>query len=110
MRYYELTCIISSDFSEEKLISYLRTEPISKHSASGLISLEFYAEPDKIEEIEKKLKDDPTIQKYLILNKQPTKLGIKPLKRARPEVKIQLEKPKVALKEIEKKLDEILNQ
>ena len=112
MKYYELTCVISPDFSEEKLIAYLPTKPIKKQltSEEGLISLEFFAEPDEIKPLEKKLKDEASIQRYLILKKKPGKIEAKPAKRMLRETKTQLEKPKVELKEIEKKLDEILGE
>ena len=109
MKYYELTCLISPDFSEEKLIAYLPTKPIKKQltSEEGLISLEFFAEPDKIKALEKKLKDEASIQRYLILKKKPGK----PLETKKPSfTKVSESKPKVELKEIEKKLDEILNE
>ena len=112
MRNYELTCIISSDFSEEKLMSYLPTEPIKKQLTSVLISLEFQAEPDQIKPLEKNLKGDPQIQRYMLLVKKPERLKAKPVKpkRVPKESKVQAEKPKVELKEIEKKLDEILKE
>ena len=110
MKHYELTCIISPDFSEEKLISLLPAEPIKKQLTPVLISLEFLAEPDKIETLEKKLKDEPQIQRCLIVVKKPRKIEAKSIKKTFREPKTQPEKPKVELKEIEKKLDEILKE
>ncbi len=110
MKNYELTCIISPDFSEENLMSYLPTRPMKKELTSSLISLEFQAEPDQIKPLEKKLKDDSQIQRYMILVKKPARLQAKPVKpkRVPRESKVHAEKSKVELKEIEKKLDEIL--
>ena len=112
MKYYELICTISDGFSEENLISYLPSEPIKKQLTSFLISVEFYAEPSKIGELEKSLKADPQIKKYIILSKKPDSLKTKTIKprRVPKESKIKSGKPKVELKEIEKKLDEILKE
>jgi len=108
MKTYELTCLIYPGFSEENLISYLPTKPIKTQLTSSFISLEFYAEPDKIQDLEKKLKDETQIQKYMILVKKPKKFRAKPIRKIAEEFKTQPKKPKVELKEIEKKLDEIL--
>lgn len=108
MKYYEVTCTILPDFSEENLIAQLPSQPIKKLLTSSLISVEFWTEPDKIEELEKKLKANPQIQRCLIVVKKPEKLRLKPVRKPIREFKAQAEKPKVELKEIEKKLDEIL--
>ena len=115
MKYYELTCLISPNFSEERLISYLPTKPIKKQLTSTLITLEFYTEPEKIKEIEKKLKSESGIQRYIILNKEVPGPEVKISKRLPRETLIKTEKkseekPKVELKEIEKKLEEILGE
>ena len=115
MKYYELTCLISPNFSEERLIAYLPTKPIKKQLTSTLITLEFYTEPEKIKEIEKKLKAESGIQRYIILNKEIPRPEVKISKRLPRETLIKTEKkseekPKVELKEIEKKLEEILGE
>lgn len=108
MKYYELTCIITADFSEEDLIANLPNPPTNKQSTANLIALEFWSEPDKIAELEKNLKDNKQIQRYLIVVKNPEKAEIKPARKPMRESKAQAEKSKVELKKIGEKLDEIL--
>ena len=108
MKYYEVTCTISPDFSEEKLIAQLPNQPIKKQLTSNLVSLEFWAEPDKIAELGKTLKTNTQLQRCLIMAKNPKIIEAKPARKPMREFKVQTEKSKVELKEIEKKLDEIL--
>jgi len=77
---------------------------------SSLISLEFWSEPDKVEGLEKKLKAEKQVQKCLLIVKKPEKIETKLARRPARIFKSQTEKPKVELKEIEKKLDEILKE
>ena len=81
--------------------------PIKRRSQAYITTLNFHLEPEKLTNLEKKLKSENQILRYLILVKQlpkkveiPTKI---PKKVIRP-------KPKVELKEIEKKLEEILGE
>jgi len=138
MKFYELTYLISPDLSEEeanafqdKITSQIQQEggvlnevkhpireqlafAIKKKRSAYLSSLSFQLAPEKLENLEKKLKEDSQILRYLILIKSPIKEVIIPsrkgskLKEVLPEVK----KPrtKVELKEIEKKLEEILGE
>ena len=132
MHSYELTYLISPDLSEEelkifpeKINSFLeegRSEglklpvkrrlayPIKKKIEAYLGVLNFYLPSEKLENFEKKLKKEPKILRYLLLKKEvPRKIE---MPRIRPEAKapkIKKEK-KVELKEIEKKLEEILGQ
>lgn len=110
MRYYELTCIISADFSEEDLVAKLPNPPINRQSSANLITLEFWTEPDKIAELEKNLKENKQIKRYMIVTKNPEKIMAKPARKPMRIFKAQTEKPKVELKEIEEKLDEILKE
>jgi len=136
MKNYELTYLISSDVSEqelknlsEKIKTFIQeqegivkktTEPSKtklgysiKEKEQGFLGiLDFSLNPEKIANLEKKLKSDTQILRYLILNKEvPEKTQIK---RALPKV----EKPttqeakteKVELKEIDKKIEEILQE
>lgn len=132
MNYYELTYLISPNLSEEelkafqeKIISLIRTEggrlgksknpikkklesPIKNEGAAFLTTLSFYSDAEKLENLEKKLKKESPILRYLILNKKaPEKIKIPEI---RPEAKVKkvIKERKVKLEKIEEKLDEIL--
>jgi len=117
VKLYELTYLplpgISGDEQKtlsERVISSLETTPISHHSNGFLTTMDFNAEPEKIKEIEERLKYETQIQRYLILQKKLVRFKARILRRAEFSKKIEKEasKPKVELQEIEKKLDEIL--
>ena len=138
MKLYELTYLISSDLSEEelkvcqeKIASLIEEEggvlgevnsitrkslayPIKKKSAAFSATLSFQSDPEKLESLEKKLKAESKILRYLILGKPKTKppttfrkkmVGGKP-----PTPRKKVVGGKVELKEIEKKLEEILKE
>lgn len=126
MRYYQLAYLISPQLSkeeikkveeeikelfkkEEGIIDRVETPlkrslfyPIKKFKEAFLGSCYFFLEPEKIKVLEKKLKEKKEILRFLIVSeKAPKKIPI--LKK--------LEKPKkVELKELEKKLEEILGR
>ena len=117
MKLYELTYIPASDLSEEeqkklleKVVSFLQASPIEQHLSASLVSLDFYTDPEKIADIEKNLKAEPQIKKYMIVKRVIRRAKIKAPRKAMASAKAEkkTEKPKVELKEIEKKLDEIL--
>lgn len=119
MKLYELTYIPSLDLSEEeqkklleRVVSFLQASPIEQRLSVSLVSLDFYTEPEKIEDIEKNLKAEPQIKKYMIIKRIIRKAKIKvPRKKViSTKTEKKTEKPKVELKEIEKKLDEILKE
>jgi len=99
--------------------------PIEKQKTIFWISLEFYLNPEKIEGIKKKLKKETKILRFVLISKKgPKKEGVK-TETNTDEIKInedetvtdqiapqKEEKPekKVELKEIEERLDEILNE
>jgi len=107
MRYYELTINTrEADTLLEKVVSNLPNPPVRQQKNPSFLSLEFYSEPEKIPELEKKLKQDSL--RYLILAKKPVKkTAAMP---ERPRRIISKPKPKAELKEIEKKLEEILKE
>jgi len=138
MRNYELIYLSSLDLSEEEL-NLLREKffsliqemggellvggskvdtsvrkklasPIKNKGEAYFTTLDFRLEPEKLETLEKKLKLENQILRYLILVKpKPEKLfGPKPA-RVLPRKTFE-SKPKVELKEIEKKLEEILGE
>ncbi len=129
MRHYELTYLISPDLSEkeakvfsEKIISLIQglggellgevKTPVRKKMAY-LATLNFHLDPEKLGGLEKGLKSENQVLRYIILTKPkhitryvlgekvpPSKL---PKKIVKPEAKVEL-------KEIEKKLEEILGE
>jgi len=131
MKLYELTYLISPELSEselnslnEKITSLIQkgggvlneaglpikkelANQIEKKTEAFLARSTFYLEPTGLEDLEKELKTEKKILRYLILAKKlPRKAAMAPIKKLRKIVK---PKPKVELKEIEKKLEEILN-
>lgn len=132
MKNYELTYLISTDASgeelknlPEKIKSFIQEEegaikkttepsktklgyPIKEKGQGFLTVLNFSLSPEKIANLEKKLKAENQILRYMILNKDlPEK--ILRSKRTRPELKTK-ESEKVELKEIDKKIEEILKE
>lgn len=113
---YELTYTVQKNLSpeetgglSEKLLSYF---PQASTSEKGydFFCLEFYSEPETIEALEKKLKSESQIKRYLIVRKE----AMKPVKiRRTPPVKTPIIEPKVEkaeLKEIDAKLKEIFGE
>jgi len=137
MKLYEIIYLISADLSEEelkacqeKITSLIQEEgvlsevgssirkilayPIKKKRAAFSATLSFQLEPERVESLEKKLKAESKILRYLILGKPKTKppttfrkkmVGGKP-----PTPRKKVVGGKVELKEIEKKLEEILGE
>lgn len=136
MKSYELTFLISGNLSEEeakqfqdKVTSLIQTEggiladrgtilkkklayPIKKQIQVFLAILTFQLEPIKLFPLEKKLKLENQILRYLILIKRPVKEM--PVRRKKvSEIAPLIEKKKrekTELKDIEKKLEEILGK
>jgi len=132
MKFYELTYLISPELSEEeirtlqeKINSLIQEEggvlsevnsvvrktlayPIEKKRVAYLAILSFQLDPERLGSLEKKIKAESGILRYLILTKKlPKRVAAMPVKKPR---KITKPKPKVELKEIEKKLEEILGE
>jgi len=140
MKNYELTYLISPELNEEeikniseKINSSIKENggildelknPIKKRieysiknkGEAFLIGLNFHIDPGKLSEIENKLKQELCIFRYIILIKKPVGLIEKPrIAKITKDIKVSIktERPrekKVELKEIEKKLEEILNE
>jgi ribosomal protein S6 len=142
MKPYELTYLISAEVSEEeattiqnKIISLIQEKEgfsiegkppfkrrlaysVEGQSQAYLTVLNFQMAPEKLADLEKELKEEKRILRYLILVKPPVKKE-KAVRRPRntaADKKGELrpilseEEKKVELKEIEKKLDEILKE
>jgi small subunit ribosomal protein S6 len=125
IRYYQLAYLLSPELKKEEidkfqkdLTSFFEKEgildkveeplkrtlfyPIKKKSEAFLGAIYFYLEPEKVKELEKKLKKEEKILRYLIVSeKAPKKI----------KVEKKVKKPeKVELEEIEKKIEEILKE
>jgi len=134
IRFYELTYLISPQVSEEELkslqeriTSLVQREggfinemqmpikkrlafSIKKNSEAFLVGLNFSLTSEKLNNLEKQLKSEKEILRYLILSKKMLKkeaVSMKPRRAIKPRPK---PKEKVELKEIEKKLEEILKE
>jgi len=138
MKTYELTYLIAGDISGEtakeiqgKVASFIQEEggvlleensllkrklayPIKKstlptqQSQAYLAFLNFQIQPENLTNLEKKLKAEGQILRYLILVKKKVKAIPEAVKISPKKVPVGKEK-KVELKEIEKKLEEILS-
>lgn len=142
MRYYELTLLISPNLSEEelklfqeKIRNFIQEEggvlievknPVKRNlgysiknrfqpktKTAYVATLNFDLAAEKLENLEKKLKSENQIIRYLILGKEVPRV-IKPRLPKIPLVpapKVEkTKKEKVKLKEIEEKLEEILGE
>jgi len=129
MKTYEFTYIINPDISREDLNSlqdiiksFIKEEggsivrinsplkrilayPIKKNKEAFLADLTFDLDPDKLAGLEKKIKAEKRIIRYLLLKKKllKKKLKVRALRKPQPKAKVEL-------KEIEKKLEEILGE
>lgn len=134
MKSYELTYLISPDLSEEelkifqeKINSFIKEEggrleefknpiekrleyPIKNKERGCLTTLDFHFEPGKLENLEKKLKQEPSILRYLILTKRVSKKIETPKIKPKKEIKELKKEKKVELEKIEEKLEEILGE
>ena len=134
MKLYELTYLISPELSEselkslnEKINSLIQKgtgvlnevklpikkrlgQLIKKQREAFLINLSFYLEPDKLGNLEQQLKSEKKILRYLILAKPKIKIAKVRKRPTKVIPKIPVKEKKVELKEIEKKLEEILGE
>lgn len=137
MKYYELACLISPNLSENELSSFSEKinslvqeqgaildkilpekkislgYPIKKNTSAFFKILIFKLNPEKLVDLEKKLKDNQEILRYTILNiKEPLKQIPSKRQVKKPEALEIEDKPKkkVELKDIDRKLKEILEE
>jgi len=129
MKYYELTYLISPDLSEpevkniqQKIDSFIQSEeglldssitpekinlsyPIKKRNQAYLASINFHFKPEKIKELEKEIKSENSILRFLVYSKKK----LKPVEATKkPSAKKPEKEKKAELKDIEEKLEEIL--
>ena len=99
---------------EKKSLVYF----VKKQEEAYLIIANFRFEPEKIKNLLKKLKSENQIIRYMLLNKKPLKENIKKESRWKQDKKSSVEynstssrteNKKVELKEIDKKIEEILS-
>lgn len=133
MNYYELTCLISPELSQdqlnsfqEEIINFLQEKkgilvksetpikkvlgyPIKKKGQAFLVTFQFQLNPEELKNLEKNLKKNSQILRYILLKKKISK-ATKVAKKVPRIPKKVAKKPKVELKEIEEKLKEILGE
>ena len=138
MKLYELSYLIAPDLQEdemkmlqEKVNGFIienqgtldRIEDIVKRrlpsgikrqTSAYLATVNFYLEPEKLSGLKEKVKSENKIINSLIFNKKPRK-AIEAPTRIRPAIseppsRAQEKAKKVGMKEIEKKLEEILGE
>lgn len=140
MKLYELTYLLPIDMAEEEtkslserinsyiiesqgtldkvedLVKKRLGEPIKKQNMAQLFSMSFYLDQEKIADFESKIKNEKQVLHHMVLNKKPKRM-IEPPRRARhipaiaeTELKTNEKPKKVEIKEIEKKLEEILGE
>lgn len=92
-------------------------EPIKNQNMAKLVSLIFRMNQEKIEDLEKKIKSEKQVIHHMILNKKIRKMTDSPRRMRQmttqnieTESKIMEKPKKVEIKEIEKKLEEILGE
>jgi small subunit ribosomal protein S6 len=128
MKLYELSLIINPELKEEEanrisqeIISLIQEKggildnlreiklinlayPIQKKERGFFSSFSFYFKPEETNLLDKELKNNKNILRYLLVKKEPSRLK----KTARVEKKES--KKKVDFKKIEEKLDEIIEK
>jgi len=137
MKSYKLIYLISPEVSEddlkvlqEKITSSIQNEggildeselpikknlayPIKKKTLAYLANLTFRSDPKGLENLEKKIKAEDKIIRYFILVKprfRKVLIRVKKIPETTEVSSKKTAKPKVELKEIEKKLEEILEE
>jgi len=142
MKQYELSYLITPELSEseinnlsQKVLGFIEEEkgrinkkeepikrklgyPIKSKNEAFLICLDFFLEPEKINDLEKKIQAENQILRDIIITKEkikeaPLKRRFKPVSNipeaGQPMVDY-LKNKKVELKEIDKKIEEILKE
>lgn len=140
MKYYELTYLISPETKEEELKSFSQkinglvqersgildkavgpikknlAYPIKKKMFGYLQTLNFYLEPEKLEDFKKAVRTEGKILRFIVLGKKIAKA-----KKRKPKIAVRKisrlarkkeepKKEKIELEKIDKKLEEILGE
>jgi len=137
---YELNLLLSPHFSEKELGDYIDqiclfirekaaieakkepkkiklAYPVKKEKEAFLFEIFFKTEPEKLKEIEKKIKEEENVLRFIIISKSefefkpkiPEIQKEKILTKRREKISSP-KKEKVELKEIDKKIEEILQE
>lgn len=138
MRNYELTLILSPEKSEsetndmfQNLVAFIQDNggilekqnitpkrdlgvPIQKKKSGVLATLSFNIAQENLPEIEKKLKENTDVLRYMISKKSPIRIMKKRAKRIETPTLSTIsqakKEPKAEVKDIDKKLEEIFNE
>lgn len=116
---YELTYTVSKNLAPEETntlferVSSLLPQATVSEKGYDFFSVEFYSEPEIVQDLEKKLKSEPQIKRYMITKKEKIKNIRTRIRKTLKEVPMQIQEQKVEkieLKEIDKKLKEIFGE
>lgn len=138
MRNYELTLILSPEKSEsetndifQKLIAFIQDKggilekqnitpkrklgvPIKKKDQGVLATLSFNIAQENLSEIEKAIKENLDVLRYMISKKNPIRIMKKRMKKIETPILSsatqEKKEPKAEVKDIDKKLEEIFNE
>lgn len=99
---------------EKRRLAY----PIKKQGFGFYVTTEFEMGPEKIAELENRLRLEPQILRYLLITVEDTKHALRPIYRPKPKEKRALApmpaetgpKEKVKIEEIDKRLEELLEE
>jgi ribosomal protein S6 len=101
------------DFSTQKIqLAY----PVKKLRQAFLVTADFEVPKDKIEPLKSHIKDIKNILRHLVITKHPIKILPPKIKPIRPKTTVTAEakdaasKPKVKIEELDKKLEELLEE
>jgi small subunit ribosomal protein S6 len=102
--------IVKTELLSNRVLAY----EVKNFTEAFLAGLSFNLEPEKLEELKKTLESEKNILRYMVFKKKllKDKLRTRRTIKVSKEIEILKTKPKrkVELKEIEKKLDEILGE
>jgi ribosomal protein S6 len=102
----------------EEILKRRLGEQAKKNNSANMSTLSFYLAPEKLENLKKNLKAETNILNHILIYKEPRKRMAAPRRMRQPiviqeeikEIKTSEKPKKVEIKEIEKKLEEILGE
>lgn len=130
MKLYELTYLVSPELSEpeaknlqQKINSSIQNKegildslgdiakinlsyPVKKQSQAYLTTLGFYLKPESLNNLEKEVKSEKNILRFILFAKKKPRIT----KKIRRKPSVRKPEKKVELRDIEKKLEEILGE
>ena len=111
----DLGAIKNEKIWEKRRLAY----PIKKQGFGFYVTTEFETEPEKVVEIESRLRLETAILRHLLITKEEVKAAPRPIFRPRPKEKSAFSehapdaepvKKKVKIEEIDKRLEELLEE